>query len=442
MTTKYSQMRSACLSFLFVFSILEGIPVFRAIGQQAPPATSGKTPLSKLTPEQRKEREEAKLKKESEERQQRIDIFGVLPADDDSPLASEYRKATEEFRKTIAVLGDTHLRMQIRFDEQVSSERRKEWFDKINTASETLVAWRNHAAELYASNSQRYEAVGLLLREMLIADGIADRHENWGAAARALIVGDRLVTDEVLMNAGYIGFSTCDWELATMAWKPLAEQGKLTEVESRMLQEMPAIAASWEKEQERLREDEAKNNPRVEFRTTKGTIEIELFEDDAPEAVANFIYLVENGYYDRKPIFLVRKHFLLQTGCEKGDGKGNPGYTIGFEADSPNRRNHFRGSLAIPLSINTETRSIDPNSGGGQFYISYLPLQLFDGRHTVFGRVVKGIDILGFFDEINLTDEEQRKDTSLRPDSVVSASVLRKRDHEYIPKPALGRLPR
>jgi cyclophilin family peptidyl-prolyl cis-trans isomerase len=209
-----------------------------------------------------------------------------------------------------------------------------------------------------------------------------------------------------------------------------------------MLQEMPKIQETWIAELERRKQDEAKDNPRVEFLTTKGIVEIELFEDEAPESVASFIYLVEQGYYNRKPIFLVRRHWLAQTGCEKGDGKGTAGYTISFEGNSPNHRNHFRGSLAIPLGIDTENQTIDPNSGGAQFYFSFLPLPLFDGKHAVFGRIVSGIEVLGLLKEVNLTDEEQRKDPNLQPDRVVNARVLKKRNHEYRPTPILGRLPR
>jgi cyclophilin family peptidyl-prolyl cis-trans isomerase len=209
-----------------------------------------------------------------------------------------------------------------------------------------------------------------------------------------------------------------------------------------MLGEIPSIAESWKNELARREEDKTKNNPRVEIMTTKGTMVVELFEDDAPESVANFIYLVENGYYTRKPIFLVKQHWLAQTGCEKGDGKGSAGFTIKSEAQEPTRRSHFRGSLAVPIGFNAQTQQVDFNSGGAQFYFSFLPLPLVDGRHTVFGRIETGMEVMGMFKVLNLTDEEERKNQELRPDTIIRAKVLSKRDHEYRPTPVFGKLPR
>jgi peptidylprolyl isomerase len=377
-----------------------------------------------------------------EEEEQRLASYGVIPAEDTNPLAEKYRIASDAFRKATAEFADMQARLQFRLDMDIPEAMKEKWLAKLKAGFEALVAWRDRAADLYASDPERYETVGVMLREMLVTEAASDRFDHWTHAARSLMEGGRLIDEEVALSAGYVGFANCDWELASMAWIPLAKEGKLPEIETKMLENIPSIAAAWEEEQERIRQDETKNNPRVEFVTTKGIIEIELFEDDAPEAVASFIYLIEKGYYHRKPIFMVKRHWLAQTGCEKGDGKGTAGYTIPFEAGSPTHRNHFRGYLAIPLGIDTEKQTIEPNSGGAQFYFSYLPLPIFDAKHTVFGRIVSGMETLGMFKEVNLTDEEQRKDTTLQPDRVVMARVLRKRDHDYVPKTVFGRLPR
>jgi len=423
-------------------------PMGRLLAQvnpnKPPSAESGASmpSSSKLSPEERQQRKQAKMQKEMDEEMRRIEVFGMVPESDTSPLAVSYRQSADEFRRATADFSDSHARLEYRLEENLTDAAREKWLSDLKNSHEKMVLWRNRGAELYASDPEKYESVGLMLREMLIADGKLDRLDRWVFAARSLLSSPRLIDDEVLLYAGYTGFLECDFELASMGWGQLAEAGKLPEREQYMLSEIPAISKTWEKELVRLQEDAAKDNPRVEIVTTKGVMEVELFEDDAPESVANFIYLVENGYYNRKPIFMVRQHFLAQTGCEKGDGKGNSGYTIKGEFNLPSHRSHFRGSLAIPLALDTTTNEINPNSGGAQFYFSFLPTPIFDGKHTVFGRVASGIETLGLFKVVNLTDEEERKNPESNPDVILRAKVLKKRDHAYRPTPVIGRLPK
>lgn len=429
--TQYSSLCVLCLC---------GLVHSSSYAQQEPSEASTSKP--KLSVEERQKRKEERQKQQLEAEKRRVETYGAIPDDDDSRLAVLYRKARDDFRKATAEFAEIQARLQYRFEKSIDDAERYRWLERLGTNYQRLFDYRNAATDLLESDPVKYENVGLLLREMLIAEVAKDRCDHWTRGARVLLQCENLVNDEVLLNAGYAGFCECDWELATAAWSKLLEKGKLPEVEQIMLKQIPLIRVNWEKELERREEDKQKNNPRVEFLTSKGTMEMELFEDDAPETVASFIYLIENGYYSRKPFFLVRRHFLAQTGCEKGDGKGTAGYTIRFEGNSPNHRFHFRGSLAIPLGVDTETQTINPESGGAQFYMAFLPTPIFDGKHTVFGRVTKGIEVLGLLKEVNLTDEEQRKDPHLHPDLIIRATVLNKRPHEYRPTPALGRLPR
>ncbi|MEI8210776.1 MAG: peptidylprolyl isomerase [Planctomycetota bacterium] len=445
MTNKYQRAFPVSVfgCFLLAWLILPG----HSLAQPANSAT-GKSPgaamptTSKLTPEERQKRKQARMQKEMEAEQFRVDTFGRVQDDDTNPLAVEYRQAVSEFQKGTAAFSEAHARLQYRIGEAMSEGARENWLSSLKKSFQQLVLLRNTGAQLYASDPQKYVAVGEFLREMLIADGKLDRFDRWSYAAKALLSSEVLIDEELLLYAGYVGFAECEFDLAKQAWGSLASAGKLPEVELRMLQEIPAVEKSWEKELQKLKEDESKNNPRVEFLTTKGVIEIELFEDEAPEAVANMIYLIEMGYYSRKPFFLVRQHWLAQTGCEKGDGKGTAGFTIRSEAQTQQSRSHFRGSLAVPVGVNTQTNELDINTGGAQFYFSFMPLALLNGKHTVFGRVVDGIEALGMLKVVDLTDEKVRKDPETRPDTIVSARVLRKRDHKYQPTPVLGRLPK
>ena len=121
-------------------------------------------------------------------------------------------------------------------------------------------------------------------------------------------------------------------------------------------------------------------------------VEFELFRNDAPETVANFLKLVESGFYNGTLFHLVESGLLVggdpntRNGNPQDDGSGGPGYTIGNEFRSPGARNIFRGSLCM---VNT-----GPNTAGSQFFVTMVPRPEFNGHFTVFGRVIRGQEAL------------------------------------------------
>lgn len=118
--------------------------------------------------------------------------------------------------------------------------------------------------------------------------------------------------------------------------------------------------------------------------TEKGKIVIALFEKDAPLTAQNMEKLIRSGFYNGLTFHRVVKDFVAQGGDPKGDGTGGPGYTIPDElANNPNR--HIRGAVSMAHS--------GPDTGGSQFFIVYQPQRHLDGKHTVFGQVVEGMDI-------------------------------------------------
>ncbi|MCL6501476.1 MAG: peptidylprolyl isomerase [Pirellulales bacterium] len=170
---------------------------------------------------------------------------------------------------------------------------------------------------------------------------------------------------------------------------------------------------AWPHEQElRAQEAEADDLPRVQIETTKGTIVVELFENQAPNTVANFISLVKKGFYDGTPFHRVLAGFMAQGGDPQGDGTGGPGYHIACECYREDRRLHFRGSLSMAHA--------GRDTGGSQFFITFRPTPHLDGRHTVFGRVIEGMDVLA---KITRRDPEQPRQPE--PDRIVKATVLR-----------------
>ncbi len=117
--------------------------------------------------------------------------------------------------------------------------------------------------------------------------------------------------------------------------------------------------------------------------TEKGKIEIEFFEKDAPNTVANFEKLANSGFYDGITFHRVIPGFVAQGGCPVGNGTGGPGYTIACEINS---NKHSRGALSMAHR--------GPNTGGSQFFIVLEPQPHLDGMHTVFGTVVNGMDVV------------------------------------------------
>ena len=173
----------------------------------------------------------------------------------------------------------------------------------------------------------------------------------------------------------------------------------------------------------RAAEQAADDLPRVKITTTKGDVVVELFENEAPGAVGNFVSLVEKNFYEGLTFHRVLDGFMAQGGCPKGDGTGGPGYKIYCECYKPEYRRHFRGSLAMAHS--------GRNTGGSQFYITFGRPSGLDGRHTVFGRVIEGMEVV---DSINRIDPQNPPPASAPgPDKIIKAEVIRKRGHVYEP---------
>jgi cyclophilin family peptidyl-prolyl cis-trans isomerase len=174
--------------------------------------------------------------------------------------------------------------------------------------------------------------------------------------------------------------------------------------------------------------DAAANLPRVKLTTSKGVVEIELFEDQAPNTVANFLELVGKKFYDGVKFHRVLEGFMAQSGDPKGDGTGGPGYTIACECYSPEARRHFSGSLSMAKQAARDT-------GGSQFFIVFgrnESVQRLDGKHTVFGRVISGQDIVNSLIRTHeSTIGGEQPIAGMTADTILSAEVIRKREHEY-----------
>ncbi len=121
------------------------------------------------------------------------------------------------------------------------------------------------------------------------------------------------------------------------------------------------------------------------FETNRGTIEIELYDEKTPKTVANFEKLVADGYYDGLSFHRVIDDFMVQGGCPQGTGTGGPGYTFEDEFD-PELKHDGPGVLSMA--------NAGPNTNGSQFFITHVATPWLDGKHSVFGKVTSGMDVV------------------------------------------------
>jgi len=125
--------------------------------------------------------------------------------------------------------------------------------------------------------------------------------------------------------------------------------------------------------------------PRATIKTTKGTIVIELYKEEASKTVENFIKLAKKGFYNGIIFHRVIPGFMIQTGDPNGTGTGGPGYTFADEF-SPTLRHDGPGVVSMA--------NAGPNTNGSQFFITLAPAPWLDGKHTIFGRVVQGQEVV------------------------------------------------
>ena len=216
-----------------------------------------------------------------------------------------------------------------------------------------------------------------------LADKI--RRDDYEPAFRLgkLLMDNKCRVPESPALAGVAAYCVNEYDLAAIWLKTarasdaLARMDRLDGLHNRNYANFPDLMAEtkagWSKEK-KIRDAEAKANdlPRVLLKTSAGDIELELFENEAPNTVLNFISLVDKGFYNGLKFHRVLPGFMAQGGDPKGDGTGGPGYTIPDECKRPDHRLHFRGSLSM-------AHSAEPESGGSQFFLTFLPCAISTG---------------------------------------------------------------
>jgi cyclophilin family peptidyl-prolyl cis-trans isomerase len=337
--------------------------------------------------------------------------------------ASAFDQQLGEWKKLVGKLEEIRAQWKIAMPED-RKKLEQEFNAKLAEGEAMLPNLAKAAEEEFTKGGPSKQSAGEFLGAVANNSGQENDYEVTARLTKLLIDGG-FEAKGLNDLAGRAAFATNDYDSAQKYLEAAKAKGGLGQQGEGDLAQISAYREHWKREQE-LRDAEAKAEekdqlPRVEIKTTKGTIVIELFENEAPNTVANFISLVEKGFYNGTPFHRVLPDFMAQGGDPTGTGSGGPGYNIACECYKPEARMHFRGSLSMAHA--------GKDTGGSQFFLTFRPTSHLNGKHTVFGRIVEGMDVLA---------KIQRRDpgdaNAPQPDKILEAKVLRKRDHEYKPE--------
>ena len=342
-------------------------------------------------------------------------------ADPPAVTAADYPKLHQQWKKYLARFLQIRQQFQNQADTTVDRPALQAEAQKLGEQVQELMPSLVSAAEqayVAAPNKDKE------LNEFILAslgDYLASDNYEKAAELAKVLVDNKFEHTHLDLLAGIAFFNTNDFDAAKAHLQAAKDKNAINQDGQRYLESADKYKEMWAKEL-RIREAEEKAGdlPTVKFQTSQGDIVIALFENEAPNTVANIVSLVEKGFYNGLSFHRVIPGFMAQGGDPKGDGSGGPGYTIPDEVQQANHRKHFRGSLSM-------AKTAAPDTGGSQFFLCFVPTTHLDGKHTVFGRVVEGMDVLS---KLKRTEGVPGKP---EPDKIIKATVLSKRPHPYKP---------
>lgn len=323
-------------------------------------------------------------------------VFMLLCAASSAQEKSPLEKRADDWTNVRAMITETKSKFQLETDATKQTELRDQYVELVDDANLIVDDLREMAiAAFQADNTDRLAAKLVM--------GIAIQDVNQGKDWEVLQLGDALI--KAGMNPLY--FET-------------AAASDRLKIEGKEVFEELMI---------RQREAAEDNLPRVSIKTESGEIIVELFENEAPETVGNFINLVKKDFYNGLKFHRVIDGFMAQGGDPKNDGTGGPGYTIYCECTSPEFRRHFTGSFSM-------AKQTPVNTGGSQFFLTMQRINTLDGKHTVFGRIISGMDVMNKLTRTATTNPVTGADDPIPgavADVITSISVIRDRGHDYQP---------
>ncbi len=380
-------------------------------------------------------------------------VFTVLFAQDSAPVRKErqdFNRLLDEWKPILQQMVD--LRTEFR-DVETTDERRQECRREFNKLREEAQSLHRQLMDQAIVCLLKYPRENTDLDSFIInvlrEYRRLDLYEEAFAVCKKLLSSSEFASDEIIEAAAYSSLYSNDFDAAAkygpklmqLQWRRKSE----FEYNESPFKNLEYWQTEWRREQElRQRDDLNGDLPRVILTTTRGEVEIELFEHEAPNTVANFIFLVEKGFYTNLDFHrvihgqmaqgggseLIRTETELDGTLKKRHNRDDgPGYFIPDEI-GPNSRKHFRGTVSMA--------NAGPNTNGSQFFICYRPNRDYDGKHTVFGRVIRGMDVVSFFlerqpydpneeieDEMELAKRVHEVPGCEMPDKILSAKVSR-----------------
>lgn len=350
--------------------------------------------------------------------QRRVESSNEIPQ---RPAAADFKPLLQEWKATLGELRAVQQKYQQADDAGQRKQLQAEFEALLTTARSMIPRLRVAGRGAYDAAPNDDPELTRFLYKLAEDELAGDRYDDaWG-------LGNLLVTKNCGIPAAYnvagvAAFARNNYDKAEEYLQVAKRRNVLSATGSRLLGMVENYRTLWT-EEENLRDQQAGNLPLVNLSTTEGDIICELFEDEAPQTVGNFIYLIEQGFYDGLPFYQVVSGQRASIGCPEGDGTGGPGYKIYSECYRDNHRNHFRGSLSMDTGGKRDT-------GGSRFFFTFLPNPELNGRNTVFGRVVEGMDVL---ERLQRTDSIPRDPASSR-DKIIEATVIKKQEgKKYLP---------
>jgi cyclophilin family peptidyl-prolyl cis-trans isomerase len=365
-------------------------------------------------------------------------VYSGPDAGEQDPITPEQEVAIRAFIDAREAWSDTLVEMKsvsIRYsnEEDRSPAAKARYYEMRDLARKQMNETFDRAMDLFRVRQGDFES-GSLLATMLEYRESTSNYENSLEAAEALLDVD-LTYPFLYKIAARSAFLEGKFDRVMKHYEAFVHVNgpeKLAKVDNMVINLLDIYPNLWKRELEiRAAEAEADDLPRVLLETTRGPVTIELFENEAPNTVANFIHLVEDGYYDGSDFYQVIDDFLAMGGDPVGDGTSTSGKFIPDEHQHPNARQIFRGSLVMAKMPNPQDKKkYIPNSASSQFAIALMPLISVEPSQTIFGRVIDGMDVVSDFRRID-PSEKKEKSIQLPPDRIVTAKVIRKRPHDY-----------
>ncbi len=353
-----------------------------------------------------------------------------ISADDD---LAKYDQLIEEIYDSVADSYEASMQFYVNGLEE-SYHWKDQWRAGKDKTNRKLADFRATACRIYGSDLPQPESLGPIIdsiaEDMYASNQLQDLHFVY---EKKVAANPDDVEQKKQLAMVYLKTNRFREAHDLLNSIDPAKIGVFEDSDRNLLLFLPRLIGMYEKElQIREKEKQADDLPRVELVTPSGTMVVELFENEAPETVANFISLVESGHYDNAIFHRVIPNFVAQCGgFTENNTPKTIDYTINDEFKNPNFRRHFSGSLSM---ANTGK----PNSGQAQFFINLAPTPFLDGKHTVFGTVIEGSGAYQRIAPTHKLSEENKEEPidSAVPDKIISAKVLRKRDHAYQPTKA------